>query len=402
MRSFKKTDQRPLRKIGWRYIAPCRAAIGRKLYQTIRCAGPDLARRLGRQRERVDRGPIRRPHRLLLFPHPRLLRGRRLFGFFGLRLLVARLASRAFRQIGADRFPMHSAIARLEQKLRAQVERVRVLRRKRQRRIHGHAIVSIAAHVGRNVGDLPVGTIDAHQPAPRPAGIDHVRIQRIGNDVSKFISAHRVPIHERDFAVIAAAERTHRSAVLLRPVNPIRKAVVGRHVIDLAGRLVVPRAPRFARVQADGRALIACQNHPRRVRGIDPQGVVVVAARRALVGDECPAAVVGAVQRRLRHIHHVRIFRIEKHPAEISAALNSRVRRAARPGRAAIVGAIQSARAALRRDNRKHALAVRRDGDSDTPQIARRQSRSCNRRPGFARIRRLINSRAVHALDQGA
>ena len=82
-------------------------------------------------------------------------------------------------------------------------------------------------HGGRNGGYLAIGAIDAHDAAAGTAGVDQVGVERIGNNVAEFVAADGVPIHESDFAVIAAAQGADGTAVLLRAVDPIRVAIVG-------------------------------------------------------------------------------------------------------------------------------------------------------------------------------
>jgi hypothetical protein len=81
-------------------------------------------------------------------------------------------------------------------------------------------------------------------------------MQRIGRDVAIFFYADGGPIAKRDFAEVAAAGGADRAALLLAAIDPVGKLVVGDDVIELRGRLVVPRTPGLAVVDADGRALI--------------------------------------------------------------------------------------------------------------------------------------------------
>ena len=81
--------------------------------------------------------------------------------------------------------------------------------------------------------------------------------------------------------MIGAAEHCGASAILLRPINDIRKLIVSSHMVDLCRRLVVPRAPGMAAIEADGRSLIGSENHAGRILRIDPKLVIVVSAGRA-------------------------------------------------------------------------------------------------------------------------
>src|SRR5262249_25650953 len=93
-------------------------------------------------------------------------------------------------------------------------------------------------------------------------------------------------------------------------VDPIRELVVGADVIELSGRLVVPRAPGLAAVDADDRALVAGEQDDLRVVGVDPDGVVIVAAGCTLDGSKCLAAVGGAIGRSVGDVDDVWVLRV--------------------------------------------------------------------------------------------
>ena len=247
VRRLQHADLRERCQARRRDILPGGAAVARELDHAVVGAGPDLAGRHRRGREGVDgrairwarwspAAPARAAGRALPEWLPRV--GRR---------LRARRSARFVRS-GLMAFQCTPPSLRLQQELRAHVQGVRILRRKAQRRIGGHAVFRVAAHhARRHGGHLPVGAVDAHHAAARPAGVHQVVVQRIGNNVAELVAAHRVPVHEGDLAVVAAAQRAHRPAVLLRAVDPVGIAIVGGEMIDLAGRLVVPGTPRFCR-----------------------------------------------------------------------------------------------------------------------------------------------------------
>ena len=213
--------------------------------------------------------------------------------------------ARTVGQVRTDRLPRLTFVAGLQQELRALIKNVRILRREGQRRIGRGPVIAIAADVGRDGLDLSIRAIDTPERASFSACINDIGVGGIGNDVAELVTADRVPIQKGDCAVISAAQSCNRSAVLLRAVNPVREAIIGRDVIDLAGRLVVPRGPGLAAIHADGRALIAAHDHVIGVRGIDPERVIVVAAGSALVGFECDAAIRRTVERSLGYEHDV-------------------------------------------------------------------------------------------------
>src|ERR1700730_5356591 len=99
--------------------------------------------------------------------------------------------------------------------------------------------------------NLPGSLVIAKHRTVPSAGVYVVWIRGIGHDVAKLKSPGRRPIAISDFAIIAAAGDGGGPAVLLRSVNVVRKMLISADVINLSGRLVVPRAPGFAAIHAD-------------------------------------------------------------------------------------------------------------------------------------------------------
>src|ERR1019366_235406 len=181
---------------------------------------------------------------------------------------------------------------------------------------------------------------------------------------------------EGDFAVVAAAGRSHRAALLLSAVNPIREAIVGDHVKELRGRLVVPRVPGLASIHADGGALVGRQQDDARVVGVDPNGVIVVAAGRAFDGRETRAAVYRPVSGSVGDVDHVLVFRIDAHAGEIGAAPPDALFVVdALPVGAGVVGAVDASFFGV--DQRVHAPRIAgRDGDADAAQPLRNRGQA--------------------------
>src|SRR5437660_10293151 len=140
---------------------------------------------------------------------------------------------------------------------------------------------------------------------------NHARIQRVRRDVAIFIaSINWPPIMKIQRAVPAAAWCCHGIAVLLRAIYPVRKLAIRYHVIELPCWLVEPRAPRLTAVARHDRSLLAAQNHPPRLIRINPQFVIVVAARRASERGERFPSVMRFVRRGVRNVYRVSGFRI--------------------------------------------------------------------------------------------
>ena len=97
--------------------------------------------------------------------------------------------------------------------------------------------------------------------APGAAAVENVAVLRIGNDGVAFAGeAGRLPVAEREHALARPGADADAAAILLRAVEPVGEAIVGGHVINLRGRLVVPGAPGLAAIDADHRALIAADS----------------------------------------------------------------------------------------------------------------------------------------------
>ena len=202
----------------------------------------------------------------------------------------------------------------------------------------------------------------------------HARIQRVRRNVAIFVpGVHRPPIMEIQRTVPAAAWSRRRTAVLLRTVHPVRKLVIRHHVIELRRWLVVPGAPRLTAVARHDRALVAAENHPPRLIGINPKLVIVVSARRTLERRECLSSVARLVGRGVRDIHSVRIFGIHADFPEVPPALpNPPVIRNALPTLPAVVRTKEPALLGVR-DQINPPWIARRKSDADPAEAFRWQ-----------------------------
>src|SRR5581483_2644548 len=200
---------------------------------------------------------------------------------------VGRNAGIGAGEIGADDLPVVAAVARLEQHVAAEIQRVRVGRRKQQGRGAVEIVFPRAQYDGRNI----LGLVGDAVIASRFAAINNVGIEWVGGDVAVFLGADRNPIAEGDFPVIAAAGGSHRAALLLSAINPVRKLIVGNDVVELRRGLVVPGAPGRATIDAERRALVAAEKNDFWIGWVDPDAVIVVASRSAFDRGEILAGI---------------------------------------------------------------------------------------------------------------
>src|SRR5262249_22585013 len=126
-----------------------------------------------------------------------------------------------------------------------------------------------------DAADLAGLVVDAHQKAGVGAAVDDVRVLRVRRDVAALAAGGRLPVALADAAAIAAVGNSHRRVILLGPVNPVRKVIVGNDAVELRRRLIVIRAPALAAVEGDLGAAIVADDHALRGGRVDPQVVMV-------------------------------------------------------------------------------------------------------------------------------
>src|SRR5262249_21784992 len=108
-------------------------------------------------------------------------------------------------------------------------------------------------------------------------------VVRVGSNVVVFApGGDFTELAEIDAVDVVSAARTPCSPrVLLCAVAQIRKPIVRDDVVELARGLVVPGAPGQTAIECHQGALINAENAPLRLGRVDPQRMIVVAARRA-------------------------------------------------------------------------------------------------------------------------
>ena len=209
------------------------------------------------------------------------------------------------REIGTDDLPAISRIGRFEKHVGSEVERMQFERREHHRQSARIAILAAANWLRCNLGVLA----DILLRAREPVAIKNVRIERVDRDISVLKDPNEMPVAKSNFAIIAAALRRDGSAFLLRAVNPIGKTIVGRNVIELGSRLIVPTAPRSTAVYADDRTLIGAERDNLRSFRADPNALVIVAPGRAFESQKCFSAVGRLPRRGVCNVDDLRIVR---------------------------------------------------------------------------------------------
>ena len=87
--------------------------------------------------------------------------------------------------------------------------------------------------------------------------------------------------------MVSPAQDAGRAALLLAAVDTVREAVVGRDMVELGRRLVVPGAPGFPAVDGDDGSLVGGIEQDIGIVRIDPNVLVVVAAGSAAKSGVC-------------------------------------------------------------------------------------------------------------------
>ena len=365
------------RRPGRRHVGPVRPLVPRAPDQAVVGAHPEVVIGQPRRRDGIDHAEARAGLRVVR-------RGRR--------VEVGRRARILAREVGADRRPVLAAVLGAEETLAREVEHARIARREHQRQRPG---LAVEIRIGQRGIDRP-GLPGAQVEPLHPAAEEHVRVLGVGSDVVALAARRRLAEHGEVDAVVGvgAAGHTGGAGILLRAVHPVGKAVVGDHVVELAGRLVEPGAPGLAAVGGHHRPLVDAEDAPLRAARIDPELVVVVAAGRALDRHEGLAGIVRAVHGGVAGVDDVGIAGIDRDAAEVPAAPPDPVVAARpRPGRAGVVRAVQPAVVHRVHHGVDAARPARRHGEADASRLGG-QAMAGDLRPVIAAVRRLVEAAA--------
>ena len=290
---------------GERARLPAAPAVARDAEDAAVAARPDFVGRMGRRLDRYDR-PVAASSGV----------GDRD------RIDAARRIGLLAGKVGADDRPAVAAVERSENDVAAKIQRIGPGPRRDQRidpvemmLDRGRAKAVIGHRERRDVGDIAgIGVPPADVPA-KSRTIDDAGVLRVGNVVIALVAADRMPVAEIGRSIIASAGDRDGPAVLLARVNPIGKAVVGREVIELAGRLIIPVAPGLRAVDADCSALVRRRRNAFGMERVDPEVVIIVAAGTAAGDHAMHPALIAAADRLADGIDHVGVARIDRDPA---------------------------------------------------------------------------------------
>ncbi len=219
-------DAGPRLNRGRGHVFPRRPAIQRHLDVAVVGARPQDRAAARRRRQRGDCAAGRRRHVLRIAA--------------GTRRHRPALPSK----IGADSRPAVRMIDRLPHDVGRVVQHARVQRRPDERHRAHIAAEAVAAlgDIGTDRRRLARAAIVARDVGAR-APEHHIGIARIGRRDAVLLNVGRVPVVERDLAVVGAARHAEGTRVLLAAAHAIRERIVRRHVIDGRRRLRVPVAP---------------------------------------------------------------------------------------------------------------------------------------------------------------
>ena len=222
-------------------------------------------------------------------------------------------------QIVADGLPRISAVGSFEEHVAGEVKHVRI-----ERREHGglgavRAIFRITKRDRGNVLHLAGGPVKLRNLASA-AAVNNVRIERIGCDITVLDYADRMPFAEGDGAIVPATGDAGGTTLLLAAADAIGKIGSYGNMVELRGGLVVPGTPGRSASERHQGALIADQKNNVRIVGVDPQILIVVAARRPAKTGPGFAAVVGLHGYGAGAINDVRILGIYFWNGKVAAA----------------------------------------------------------------------------------
>ena len=183
--------------------------------------------------------------------------------------------------------------------------------------------------------------MDARQVTPLRLRKHQFRVRRVHDGEEAVARAHIVPVARADPLVRQGVGGRAPGAVVLQPAaHVIGIAHVDADLVELAERQVAELIPVVGAVPADRDAAVSGQNQVVRVRGIDPERVVVEVHFSRRVGGEVAAAVRRAIEVGAAQVDPLGIVGVDADLAVVHGAIVGGADLL--PGLAAVGGAVDT------------------------------------------------------------
>ena len=157
------------------------------------------------------------------------------------------------------------------------VEHVAIVRTKEDREVPLEAVLHALGPVAHGVigpyvdGPYLIGAVVvAGQEAAVATAVYDVRILGVRGEVGRLPAGRRFPVRLTDGAPVTAVADSYGRVILLRPVDAVGEAVVGRDAVELCRWLVHVGVPVLPLVKADLSATIIGDDHTLVVLGGNP------------------------------------------------------------------------------------------------------------------------------------
>ena len=194
------------------------------------------------------------------------------------------------------------------------------------------------------------------------AGEDDVGVVGMDRYLPALRASDEVAVGIEDSPLLdVATGSAYRAVVLLRRIHAIGIVVVGVHPVELRCRLIVDRRPRVPVVEGHAGPAVVPLYQALRVRGVDPQVVVVAVRHRHLVEGAPSVGRLPALE--VQDPHGLGVLGIAEYVAVVPRPLDElRIARYELPRLAQVVGPVETPVLGL--DDRPNATFLR-GGDGD-------------------------------------
>jgi hypothetical protein len=170
-----------------------------------------------------------------------------------------------------------------------------------------------------NVAQTSCAIVVARQQAVVRSCVDELGVGGVGSDPTALTSAYCVPVGLGDGSAVAAACGFNGAVVLLGAVDVVRKVLIERNAVELAGRLVHHRAPAGSAIERDVCSAVVGLDHAIRIVVGDPE-IMIVAVRSPDLLEVLPA-VGGLEEAGVDRVDRVRVLGIGKDTGVVPGTL---------------------------------------------------------------------------------